>query len=131
MNDNVISTRPLLLRQLTWDMIPHEDVEEVMQSMNLLPGSEENMEMEHKDTHVRDFMITPSIPSIVNLSSMAIEVLAHYAKCKGDPPSWMVNDESFVEIQKFIHGVVIGVLTAMATTNVTQSPVIDLGDEGV
>lgn len=127
-NEGLISVKPLIMRQLVWDMIPHEDVNEVMQSLHLLPGSEENFELEHLDAHKRDFVIQPNSPVVMQIIGMAVEVIAHYYKCKDTVPDWMRNDNDFVEVQRLVHAIVMGVLTSISTTDVLRMPVVNLSD---
>lgn len=127
----MVSVRPLILKQLTWDLVPHEDTDEVLRSLGLVPSNNEISELEHKDAHLRELMMTPTLPIITNVTTMAVEVLCHYCKCKGMAPDWMSDDEKFEQIQRMVHGVVIGVLTAITTTNVLQLPVTNANEEGI
>jgi hypothetical protein len=128
MKEDLISVEPLIKRQLVWDMIPHEMVYTVMQSLNLLPGSEETFELEHLDAHQRDTLIQPKASIILQITQMAVEVVAHYYNSVDKAPDWMKRDKDFEEVQRLVQAVVMGVMTILSTTDAINMSVVNLGN---
>lgn len=54
-----INLTPLWIRRLVWDSLPHSKVAEYLPMYNLMPGSEEGHEMEHRDSHRRIEKLNP------------------------------------------------------------------------
>lgn len=72
MAEEQINLTPLWVRRLVWDALPHSQVADYLPKFNLMPGSAEGHEMEHRDSHAR----------IAKLESIA-EILAATTRLTG------------------------------------------------
>lgn len=66
--------RPLITRQMCWDMVAHDEVLTTLQELGMVLGSDEGMAMEHQDSHVRTAPIAPYAHVIRGCAEIAAKV---------------------------------------------------------
>lgn len=72
--------RVLLLRNLIWDVFPHDNdiVRKAQQQLGLVPSAEDGLDVEHGQSDVRINRVAPLDLAIGNLSVLAARVLGVY-----------------------------------------------------
>lgn len=70
-----IDVVPFVRRKLAWDMIPHDEVLEVLPLLNLVPSSAEGQDQEHLDSHVRTYQLESMRDLVQIYSALSAEIL--------------------------------------------------------
>lgn len=112
--------RPYYVKQLIWDIIPHEDARELMEIMALIPPSDEGWEMEHQSAHKRQEVADSLSDTVVQTTLEALEVYVNYMvnSPDGKLPEWIADDKFAVSVQLAIHHVVRGVISSLISAEV-------------
>lgn len=92
-NPEEIDLRPLVMRRLVWDLLPHEEVPDLLEEFGLLRGDEEMIAMEHTAADRRINLGHPYFNLILSYSALASSVLA--TTLMGNAPETAEDREKF------------------------------------
>lgn len=76
--EEIINLGPGFKSRLTWDLLGHDEVQEWLPRLGLVPPSEEGFTMDHVAAHERELRIKPIAPLVAALSSLASDIHASY-----------------------------------------------------
>lgn len=70
-----IDATPLLLRRMSWDCLPCAAVDAIQRKLGLVPGSPDNAELEHRESHLRMQQVGPLEQSVEIFSTVLAKIL--------------------------------------------------------
>lgn len=62
-------------RKMIWDLMPHDETDEVFAALNMVPASQDVAEVEHLESHYRLKGLVPLQPAIDLYSSICTEIV--------------------------------------------------------
>jgi len=65
-----IDMTPTMLRRFAWDILPCDEVPDVLTALGLTHGTDEGMEMDHQDSHDRMGAVYPLEPYLQRFSEV-------------------------------------------------------------
>lgn len=75
LSDEIIDLRPLVTRQMVWDMSPHDNtVLDVLRELELVPGTQEGLDIEHRESDERLNAVLPLADLVRIYAAIASEV---------------------------------------------------------
>lgn len=77
MEQYLLDPRPLLIKRMMWDLLPHDDdvIRGAYRSLGLTPDSDGGMDSEHEASHVRLDLADALVPALRDLSGFAAEII--------------------------------------------------------
>jgi hypothetical protein len=116
----VYDARPMVKRQLAWDMLPHEIVPQTLAHLGMTPPGPDSQELEHADAHERMIPLLHIQRHIVPAIAIATEVISgvmleHHEDCNDPSLSDSLSDEWVGEI---VRASVVGVLSYLLNERV-------------
>lgn len=114
---------PWVRRKIMWDILPHDEVPKLCQEAGLTPGSDEGVEWEHQESHVRLDRIEELLPTIMIYSAVIADVigkaLLRPENLKAEPTEGQV--EQFTEQNyNFIRAANIAILAELVDSGILQ-----------
>lgn len=107
----VYDARPMVKRQLAWDMLPHEIVPDILARLGMVPPGPDGQALEHGDAHERMVPLRQIQCHIVPAIAIATEVISgamlENPGVNEGPP---LSDEGIGEI---VRASVVGVLSQL------------------
>lgn len=74
-DDDELDTVPVLVRKMVWDILPCDEVEELMPALGLIAAGEDVADMEHEESHDRLDLCHPLINEIEIYSTVAADIM--------------------------------------------------------
>ena len=80
MEQDALDPRPLLMKRMMWDLLPHDDdvIREAYRLLGLTPDSDGGMSSEHEASHARLELADALVPALRDLSGFASEIIVGY-----------------------------------------------------
>lgn len=70
-------TVPVLVRKMVWDILPCDEVEELMPALGLIAAGEDVAEMEHEESHDRLELLKPVINEVEIYTTIAADIYSN------------------------------------------------------
>lgn len=70
-----IDLTPILLRRMSWDCLPCGTVVDIQKKLGLVPGSDDNAQMEHQESHRRMEQVGSLEPSVEVFATVLSKIL--------------------------------------------------------
>jgi hypothetical protein len=114
----VYDARPVVKRQLAWDMLCHDDVPLFLQRIGMTPPAPEGARIEHADAHKRMIPLAQIQDHLRPVLSLATEVICGaMLESQGEQACRCFSSENVGEI---VRASVIGVLSHLFNEEVVQ-----------